>query len=147
MTRSDAVTPAARAQAAAAAGASSCSSSTTASAALSEYVGASPIPVASVHRDAGAELIALAKTGGLTLSVKQTPYTGYVYDLTRNYPGQVPDQSLVYKPSHADLARIDARYHAVTDGEGARLPLRPDVHPVARGSRSGSGTRAVASSG
>ncbi len=86
---------------------------------MNEYVGESPIPVASVHRDAGAQLIKLAQSNWFRLTAKQTPYANYIYDLTNNYAGQVPDQALTYKPSQRDLARIDARYHAVADGEGA----------------------------
>ena len=54
-----------------------------------EYVGESPIPVATVHRDAGRQLVALAKAGR-SLTVDQDPYTDYVYDLTRDYPGPGP---------------------------------------------------------
>ena len=57
---------------------------------LNEWVGESPIPVATVHRDAGALLIALAKTGIVPLRAKQVPYTSFVYDLARNYPGKCP---------------------------------------------------------
>ena len=57
----------------------------------------------------------------LKLNVKQVPDAGYVYDLTRVYKGQVPDRSLAYKPTQDELARIDARYHAATDGAGSGL--------------------------
>lgn len=119
VTRSAAVGPQERAANAVAAGAAVLLVVNDAPGVLSEYVGEQPIPVASVHRDAGAALVALAKTGRLTLGVTQRPYTTTVYDLTRNYAGAVPDRPLSYKPSHRDLARIDARYHAVKDGEGA----------------------------
>ena len=119
VSRADAVSPEERAANAVAAGAAVLLVVNDAPGALSEYVGEQPIPVASVHRDAGAALVALAKTGRLTLGVTQRPYTATLYDLTRDYAGAVPDRPLTYKPSHRDLARIDARYHAVTDGEGA----------------------------
>ena len=67
-----------------------------------------------------------------------SPYTDFVYDLTRDYPGQVPDRPLVYKPSQSDLARIDARYYNA--GERPRAPgYRYDLtlHPVARLPRAG----------
>jgi hypothetical protein len=83
-----------------------------------ESVGDSSIPVATVHRRAGQRLIALAKRGR-PLSVDQDPYTDYVYDLTRDYPGQVPDRELVYTPTRHQLARIDARYYGVKSGEAA----------------------------
>jgi subtilisin family serine protease len=119
VTRSDAVTAPARAEAAVAAGAKVLLVVNDDVGRLSEFVGQSPIPVASVHRDVGARLIELAESGTLKLNVEQTPYAGYIYDLTRNYAGRVPDESLAYQPSHDDLARIDARYHAVRDIEGS----------------------------
>ena len=91
---------------------------------LMEYVGESPIPVATVHRDAGAGLIALAQAA-TELTLSRVAYTPYVYDLTRDYPGQVPDRPLVYQPSQRDLAKIDARYYAVH--AGARSGYRYDM--------------------
>ena len=80
-----------------------------------EYVGDASLPVASVHRDAGARLVAMAKTGA-KLVAKRVKNTGFVYDLTREYPGHVPDRPLVYTPQQRDLAKIDASYYAVKDG-------------------------------
>ncbi len=31
--------------------------------------------------------------------MNQDPYTDYIYDLTRDYPDQVPDRPLVYRPT------------------------------------------------
>ncbi|MET9593081.1 S8 family serine peptidase [Streptomyces sp. NPDC006516] len=115
-TRSDEVSPQERAEAAAAAGAKALIVVNDGVGGLMEYVGESAIPVATVHRDAGKALIAAAKTGTSKLTVKQTEHTPFVYDLTRDYPGQVPDRAMVYKPSQRDLARIDARYYSATDG-------------------------------
>jgi hypothetical protein len=84
-----------------------------------EYVGESTVPVATVHRDAGKALISMAKAGNLKLTVKQTEHTPFVYDLTREYPGQVPDRALVYKPTQGDLARVEARYYAAAGGRSA----------------------------
>jgi subtilisin family serine protease len=116
--RSDDVTPDARAAAAAAAGALALVVVNDGVGGLNEYVGAATLPVASVHRDAGAALIALAQQGK-KLTATQTKYTPFVYDLTREYPGHVPDQPLVYHPTKKDLARIDARYYAVRPGQAA----------------------------
>ncbi len=118
VTRSATVTPSERAQAAVAAGAKLLLVVNDGVGRLSENVGASPIPVASVHRDAGAHLIKLAESGWLRLTAKQTPYANYLYDLTRNYTGQVPDEPLLYHPTQEDLARIDARFSSVTDVDG-----------------------------
>ncbi len=86
---------------------------------LMEWVGESPIPVASVHRDAGAKLVDLARSGRNRVRVEQTEYADVVYDLTRTYPGRVPDRPLVYAPTHADLARIDSEIYGVSDQEGS----------------------------
>ncbi|MFG2058714.1 PA domain-containing protein [Micromonospora sp. NPDC048930] len=126
VTRSDAVSAMDRAAAAAAAGAKLLLVVNDGVGVLNESVGPSPIPVAGVRRDAGAQLIELAKTGTLQLITKQVPYASYVYDLTRTYAGQVPDQALSYHPAREDLARIDARYYNVTEakqGGGYRYDL------------------------
>ncbi|MFE1230367.1 S8 family serine peptidase [Streptomyces sp. NPDC058745] len=115
--RSDEVSPQERTEAAVAAGAKALIVVNDGVGGLMEYVGESAIPVATVHRDAGKGLIAMANTGVFKLTVKQTEYTPYVYDLTRDYPGQVPNRPLVYKPAQRDLARIDAHYYSATDGK------------------------------
>lgn len=117
--RSDEVSPQERTEAAVAAGAKALIVVNDGVGALMEYVGESAIPVASVHRDAGKALVSMAKAGILKLTVKQTEHTPFVYDLTRDYPGQVPDRALVYKPTKGDLARVDARYYAAAGGRQA----------------------------
>ncbi|MEV4680563.1 S8 family peptidase [Streptomyces kurssanovii] len=117
--RSDEVSPQERAEAAVAAGAKALIVVNDGVGALMEYVGESTVPVATVHRDAGEALISMAKAGNLKLTVKQTEHTPFVYDLTRDYPGQVPDRALVYRPTQDDLARIDARYYAAAGGRSA----------------------------
>ncbi|MFJ3223339.1 S8 family serine peptidase [Streptomyces sp. NPDC086783] len=123
--RSDEVSPQERAEAAAAAGAKALIVVNDGAGSLMEYVGESAIPVAAVHRDAGRTLAAMAGSGKLKLTVKQTEYSPYVYDLTRDYPGRVPDRPLVYEPAKADLARIDARYYAAA-GDRAAEGYRSD---------------------
>ncbi|MFI7361278.1 S8 family serine peptidase [Streptomyces sp. NPDC050149] len=127
--RSDEVSPQERTDAAVAAGAKALIVVNDGVGALMEYVGESAIPVATVHRDAGKALVAMARAGVLKLTVKQTEFTPFVYDLTRDYPGHVPDRALVYKPSKHDLARIDARYYSATEGgraEGYRSDFTLD---------------------
>ncbi|WP_404961094.1 S8 family peptidase [Streptomyces sp. 147326] len=114
--RSDEVSPQERTEAAVAAGAKALIVVNDGTGALIEYVGESAIPVATVHRDAGKTLVSMVKAGKFQLTAKQTEYTPFVYDLTRDYPGQVPDRALVYKPANGDLARIDARYYSAADG-------------------------------
>ncbi|WP_405526606.1 S8 family serine peptidase [Streptomyces avidinii] len=117
--RSDGVAPQERAEAAVAAGAKALIVVNDGVGSLMEYVGESAIPVASVHRDAGKALVAMARSGNDKLTVKQARYTPFVYDLTRDYPGRVPDRALVYRPSKGDLARIDARYYSAAGGRAA----------------------------
>ncbi|MFC8760705.1 S8 family serine peptidase [Streptomyces sp. NPDC057193] len=131
--RSDEVSPQERTDAAAAAGAKALIVVNDGVGPLMEYVGESPLPVATVHRDAGKALLALARSGRTRLTVKQTEHTPFVYDLTRDYPGRVPDRALVYKPSQKDLARVDARYYAAAGGrlaEGYRsdFTLSPSLN-------------------
>ncbi|MEV4411219.1 S8 family serine peptidase [Catellatospora sp. NPDC049609] len=117
--RSDEVAPEERTAAAIAAGAKALVVVNDGVGGLMEYVGESTIPVATVHRDAGKAVIAMAKFG-LPLTVKRTEYTPFVYDLTRDYPGQVPDRPLVYKPTQRELAKIDNRfYNGATPGDGS----------------------------
>ncbi|HEX6151353.1 S8 family peptidase [Nocardioides sp.] len=116
--RSDAVTPVERAEAAAAAGATALVVVNDGVGGLLEYVGEASIPVVGVHRDAGAELVTLA-TSGAPLTVLRAEYPRYVYDLTRDYPGQVPDRPLVYEPTQRDLARIDSHFYAVRGGNAS----------------------------
>jgi Subtilase family/PA domain len=116
--RSDAVSPTERAEAAAQAGAKALIVVNDGIGGLNEWVGESPIPVASVHRDQGQKLITLARAGR-RLTMAQAKHTRFVYDLARDYPGRVPDQPLVYKPSQEDLARIDAQYYGVRPGEAS----------------------------
>lgn len=114
--RSDEVSPQERTEAAVAAGAKALIVVNDGVGAVMEYVGESAVPVATVHRDSGRTLVAMAKAGIFKLTVKQTEYTPFVYDLTRDYPGQVPDRALVYKPAKGDLARVDARYYSAAGG-------------------------------
>ncbi|GIF99628.1 S8 family serine peptidase [Catellatospora citrea] len=93
---------------------------------LLEYVGESTVPVTSVHRDLGKLLIGMAKLGVFTFTATRVEYTGFVYDLSRDYRGQVPNKPLVYQPSQRDLAKIDARWYnagAPADASGYRYDL------------------------
>ncbi|MEU8080045.1 PA domain-containing protein, partial [Catellatospora citrea] len=118
--RSDEVSAEERTAAAVAAGAKALVVVNDGVGALEQYVGESTIPVATVHRDAGRVLIALAKLGWIELTAKRTEFTPFVYDLTREYPGQVPNKPLVYQPSQRDLVKIDARYYnSGTPGDAA----------------------------
>lgn len=143
ITRSDDISTADQAAAAAAAGAEILLIVNDKPGILHEDVGESPIPVASIHRDIGDILTKLAEHGIPPLKVSQEKYPDTIYDLVQIWHEQVPDQPLTYHPRHSDLARIDARYHAVqeTEGSGYRadaaigLPLgvpEPEWHPSTR---------------
>lgn len=126
VTRGDTISAADRAAAAVAAGAKLLLVVNDGPGVLNEVVGESPIPVAGVHRDAGARLIALARTGKRHLLTHRVPNATYLYDLTRTYPGKVPDRPLTYRPRHHELARIDARYFnpaQAAEGSGFRYDL------------------------
>ncbi|WP_043535259.1 S8 family peptidase [Salinispora tropica] len=143
VTRSDEVSAPDRAAAAATAGAELLLVVNDSPGILYEHVGESPIPVASIHRDIGELLTTLATHGTPPLKVDQEKYPDTIYDLAQVWREQVPDQPLTYHPSHHDLARIDARYHADQDTEGSGyrtdtaigVPyanLEPEWHPGTR---------------
>ncbi|GGN10368.1 subtilisin family serine protease [Actinoplanes campanulatus] len=126
VTRSDAISAVDRAAAAVAAGAKLLLVVNDGVGTLNEVVGDSPIPVATVHRDAGARLIDLARSGRRHIAAHQVPYATYLYDLTRTYTGKVPNRPLTYHPRATDLARIDARYLNPTEpveGSGGRYDV------------------------
>ncbi|WP_080635132.1 S8 family peptidase, partial [Salinispora pacifica] len=125
VTRSDDISAPDRAAAAAAAGAALLLVVNDSPGIHSRYVGDSPIPVASVHRDIGNLLIKFARHGMPPLKVTQKEYADTIYDLSQAWSEQVPDQPLTYHPSRHDLARIDAHYHAAKDttGGGYRYDL------------------------
>ncbi|MER7456912.1 S8 family serine peptidase [Micromonospora sp. NPDC126480] len=119
VTRSDAVPAPDRAAAAAAAGAKLLLVVNDGPGILNEYVGESPIPVGTLSRDAGEQLIEAVRTKAPKLTATRVPFASYLYDLTEVWPGQVPDRALTYHPTRNDLARIDARYYAVKDTQGS----------------------------
>jgi hypothetical protein len=133
VTRSDAVPPEQRAAVAAAAGAALLLVVHDGVGRLNEWVGESPIPVASVPRDQGARLVSLAEGGRLVLTVQQVPYASYLYDLTRRYASAIPDRDLTYRPSPGQLARIDAGYTAAAGpvvGNGFRYDITDGFIPA-----------------
>ena len=87
--RSDEVSPQERAAAAAAAGAKALIVVNDGVGGLMEYVGESPIPIATVHRDAGKVLIALAKLSR-KLTVTQSAYTDFDIRPDPRLPGPGP---------------------------------------------------------
>lgn len=117
--RSDAVTPAQRSEAAVKAGARALIVVNDRPGKLTER-GYSGLMVAGVTAYAGDPLIERAKAGRLRLFAAAIEWTPYTYDLVAPHPGRVPSD-LSYRPSHEQLARIDASYHAVAPNAGAGL--------------------------
>ncbi|MEV4630828.1 S8 family serine peptidase [Micromonospora sp. NPDC049523] len=86
-----------------------------------------PLPVATLGRDAGEELITRIGSGRSTLTVEAHRAPTYVYDLVRRYNGAIP-ANLSYRPAPADLARVDVAFRNHEPGEGvwARFDVSPD---------------------
>ncbi|MEV0646943.1 S8 family serine peptidase [Phytomonospora sp. NPDC050363] len=125
ITRSDEVPPADRAAAALAAGVKLLVVVNDRPGVLSEYYAEAGLLVVALKADEGAGLIRLAKWG-IPLTAVSTKYTPFVYDLVDPHPGAVPNE-LTYRPAKRELARVDAKYHGKTPGEGSgfRYDLRP----------------------
>ncbi|MPY34384.1 S8 family serine peptidase [Streptomyces adustus] len=113
VTRADAITAAARAQAAADAGAALLLVVNDEPGKLIESVG-STVPVFSVTARNGAPLIADARRGRLRLDVEGVPNSPYVYDLSDPHPGQIPSTGLTYRPRASELATVEMRFHGAT---------------------------------
>jgi subtilisin family serine protease len=127
VTRSDDVTPSARARAAADAGAALLIVVNDGPGKLLEWVGADDgsavaVPVVSVTARTGA---ALPKR----LRVEGVPDSPYVYDLVDQHAGRIP-AGLTYRPRQDQLARIDMRFYGQASAPGAEYrwnfrPYRP----------------------
>jgi subtilisin family serine protease len=129
--RSDLISGQARARAAADAGAALLFVVNDAPGKLLEYVGTdeggySTVPVASLTARVGDPLIAAAIRGRLRLGVEGVPNSPYVYDLVDPRPGRVP-ADLSYRPTPAELATVDMRFHGTTAYPGGdfRWDYRP----------------------
>ncbi|MZD05765.1 S8 family serine peptidase [Streptomyces sp. SID5785] len=79
-----------------------------------------PLQIASVDRADFARLQARARTGR-TLDMTGTRDASYVYDVSKGYPGGVPDRSLVYAPRGRDLATVDTTYYGDRKAQGSEF--------------------------
>ncbi|MFD7866392.1 S8 family serine peptidase [Streptomyces sp. NPDC059783] len=126
----DAVAPADRAAAAIAAGAEALFVVNSGDGVLMEsyadYGTTLPIPVASVRRLAGEDLVKQARRGA-KVTVVQRKYARYVYDLVDRHDGTVPDGSLAFAPSARRLAKVENTFYGHRDvvGGGYRYDI-PD---------------------
>lgn len=87
--------------------------------------GVTGIPVVSVQRDQGPELLAADRRGKkLHMDTRAAPR--YLYDLVSRHAGTVPDRSLAYEPDpRRDLAELRNRFHSdrATSGYGYRFDI------------------------
>ncbi|WP_405801889.1 PA domain-containing protein [Streptomyces sp. NBC_01506] len=86
------------------------------------YAGSGEVTVASVGHDAGARLIAEARSGHGSLRVTQRQYPQYTYDMVQKFEGSVTAEALRHQPRDKDLARVDNSFYAApgTLGVGGR---------------------------
>ena len=73
----------------------------------------------------------MAKNGA-KLTLTQAQYTPFVYDLTREYPGQVPDAPMVYHPTKSELAQDRRPLLRGQAGARSGLPVRRHPESLAR---------------
>ncbi|MFF5335427.1 S8 family serine peptidase [Streptomyces sp. NPDC013181] len=94
-----------------------------------EYGTTLALPVATVQRLAGENLIETARRGG-KVTVEQHKYASYVYDLVDRHDGAVPDRSLAFAPSARQLAKVENTFygHREVVGGGYRYDI-PDYGP------------------
>lgn len=131
--RSDAVAPADRLANAVAAGAEALFVVNDADGALMESYTPrgteGTIPVASVQRLAGENLIKSAQRG-VKLTIDQHRFASYMYDLVDRHDGVIPDRSLEFAPSPRQLAKVENTFygHKDTLGGGYRYDI-PEYGP------------------
>ena len=93
---------------------------------LMEYQGDTQIPVATVHRDEGADLVALAQAGTeLTLSARRVLAVPLRPDARLPGP-RCPTSRWSTSRGNRDLARIDGELLRRPPGAGVGIPLRRD---------------------
>ncbi|MFL4910097.1 S8 family serine peptidase [Streptomyces sp. MMS24-I2-30] len=83
-----------------------------------------PLPVATLTRDEGEQLITRTGHERVRLDVTSHPTTEYVYDLTHDYRGAVP-ADLTHRAEQRDLARVDVSFRNFRAGRA--LETRDDV--------------------
>ncbi|UOY91738.1 S8 family serine peptidase [Ectobacillus sp. JY-23] len=91
--------------------------------------GEAPLAIASISGTEGAVLVKAARTGHLTLDVKATANTPYLYDLVKAYTDEVPngEGALLYAPKPNELTRLDSKYYSDRPVTGTewRFDFRP----------------------
>ncbi|GAA1363136.1 S8 family serine peptidase [Streptomyces beijiangensis] len=136
--RSDALTPVELAQAAQDAGAKALFVTDDEPGRLNDWFGTDdyadrPLQVATVDAAGGAALAADAKAGR-RIETTGTRNTPWVYDLTDQHKGSVPQGDLTYKPSKRELAVLDAKFYAVNPQDGGEFRYSiTDTFPIGLG--------------
>ncbi|WP_398867045.1 S8 family peptidase [Streptomyces parvus] len=87
------------------------------------------IPVASVRKAAGEELIRAAQRGR-KVEIDQKRFADHLYDLVDRHDGAIPDRSLAFAPPTRGLAKVENTFygHRKTLGGGYRYDI-PDYGP------------------
>nr|WP_243315655.1 S8 family serine peptidase [Streptomyces sp. PBSH9] len=87
------------------------------------------IPVASVRKTAGEELIRAAQRGR-KVEIDQKRFADHLYDLVDRHDGAIPDRSLAFAPPTRGLAKVENTFygHRKTLGGGYRYDI-PDYGP------------------
>ncbi|MCW3840960.1 S8 family serine peptidase [Micromonospora yasonensis] len=111
--RDDAVSPAQRAVAANAAGAALLVVVNDRPGPYYAAAGGTDLPVVSLTRAEGAQILPAAGAGTLRLRGDAVAFSPYAYDLVRAWPGEVPADP-TYAPAEEELARVDQSFRAGT---------------------------------
>ncbi|MFG2883221.1 S8 family serine peptidase [Streptomyces sp. NPDC048297] len=74
------------------------------------------LPIATVNAPDAARMRAAGK-----VDMTGTPNSPYVYDLTKSYPGAVPDRDLTFAPTGKELAAIKVKFHAAAPDSGSEF--------------------------
>ncbi|GEC08090.1 hypothetical protein SSP24_57450 [Streptomyces spinoverrucosus] len=90
-----------------------------------------PFQIATVN---AADAARLRNAG--TVDMTGTRNTPYVYDLSKGYPGAVPDRDLTYAPDEDELAAVRTRFHAREPVPGGEFRYSiTDTFPIGLGFR------------
>ncbi|MEU3795553.1 S8 family serine peptidase [Streptomyces fructofermentans] len=84
----------------------------------------SPLTVATLNADQGANLIAAIRRGSGTLKATSHPTTDYLYDVVRHWTGAIPADP-TWRTKQRDLARADVSFRNYRQGKA--LEYRADV--------------------
>ncbi|WP_204059743.1 S8 family peptidase [Microbispora corallina] len=93
-----------------------------------------PLPVASITRDEGEQLISRVQHGRTPLHVVSHPEVAYLFDLVHWWDGAVPADP-TYRPKQGDLARVDVSFENYQQDRA--MESRYDIQPDGRAGVSG----------